>query len=98
MALNKKLTPIIAGRTIQTVEAAGAGLDITFADGSNLHIKTGGSAPGGGWVGRCVRRVRQAECLFEIDLDNDSTMAIALAEAASSVMLRDAQGRLEYAD
>lgn len=60
MTSNHKLTNVIKGRVVQSVDQSDNDLLIHFEDGSTLHIK--------------------------------------LAEPTSSVMLRDKQGKMEYAD
>jgi hypothetical protein len=60
MTANQKLTHVIRGRVVDTVQQSGTNLSICFKDGSTLTIK--------------------------------------LAEPTSSVMVRDAQNKLEYAD
>ena len=60
MTANHKLTNVIQGRKVQSVQQSDADLILQFEDGSTMHIK--------------------------------------LAEATSSVMVRDAQNKMEYAD
>jgi len=47
---------------------------------------------------RSVKRVRQTGPAMTIDFEDGSSLEIALAEATSSVMLRDKDRVLEYAD
>jgi hypothetical protein len=98
MAANKKLTPILAGRTVASLSQFENLLSIRFADGSTLSIKTAGPAAGLESAARTVAKVRQSGALMNLDFDDGSTAGIALAEAMSSVILRDKDGRLEYAD
>jgi hypothetical protein len=49
-------------------------------------------------AGRTVREVRQEEAALAVDFSDSSTLQIKLADPASSVMLRDKAGKLEYAD
>jgi hypothetical protein len=95
--LNKKLTPIIAGRTIKSAKLTDAALEIEFEDGSILKIKTG--APFTDTIARRkVKEVRQKATEFDLDFIDGATAKIAMAEETSSVMLRDKAGALEYAD
>jgi hypothetical protein len=98
MGLNRKLTPLIAGRTIRTHRYLENLLEIAFTDGSIIRIKT--SAPTGldEYYGRTLRRVRQKDTLMQLDFADDTTAEVILAEAMSSVMLRDKHGVMEYAD
>jgi hypothetical protein len=49
-------------------------------------------------AGRAVSAVRQEGPTLDIDFSDGSTLQIKLADPASSVMLRDKVGKLEYAD
>ncbi len=95
---NRKLTPIIAGRTIKAVAQNDGALNVTFSDGSNMRIKTDSEVPAGQMVGRTVKAVRQGGTEMDLDMQDGTSAAITLAEETSSVMLRDAGGELEYAD
>ncbi len=97
MARNQKLTPLLAGRTIQSASQSDNVLTVTFTDGSTMKIKTGAPGPAGSLPGHTVKAVRQTGTVMNLDLDG-STATIRLAEATSSVMLRDAKGVMEYAD
>jgi len=98
MAANKKLTPLLRGRTIQAVSQIDALATISFSDGSALMIKTGSPLGQLDFQDRRVLKVRQTGVRMNLDLDDGSTLEIRLAEAMSSVMLRDGGGTLEYAD
>ena len=98
MASNRKLTPILAGRTITSIEKAESLLIIGFTDGSTMKVKMGSPAISVDFVNRRILKVRQSGAVFNLDFDDDSTMEIQLAEAMSSVMLRNGNGALEYAD
>ncbi len=122
MALNRKLTPILAGRTIQAIRQEEALLWIDFADGSQMKIKVAAPAPAEApapaqapfsfeapssaetpastqsFENRSVTRVRQTGPAMTIDFEDGASLEIALAEASSSVMLRDKDRVLEYAD
>lgn len=100
MARNQKLTPVIASRTIAQIGWDGATALLEFDDGSVLRVHTP-SAPAGNAaplkLGK-VRAVRQSAAAIAFDLVDGSTLQLPLAEATSSVMLRDAKGAMEYAD
>lgn len=97
MAANRKLTPLLRGRTVQSVSLEENLIRIAFTDGSILRIKTAGQALVD-FSSRRVQKVRQTQALMNLDFEDGSTAEIRLAEAMSSVMLRDGQGVLEYAD
>ncbi len=98
MAPNEKLTPLLAGRTIKSASQSDNLLVVTFGDGSTMKVKTGGPAPAATLQGHTVQMVRQGGAVIELDFTDKSTAQIKLAEATSSVMLRDAKGKFEYAD
>lgn len=98
MALNQKLTPILAGRIIKSTRLDDSIHWIVFTDGSELKIKTQDSQSHDPFIGRAVHRVRQAGTTMTIDFDDDTSLEITLAEATSSVMLRNKNCVLEYAD
>ncbi len=49
-------------------------------------------------AGRTVKAVRQANEMLNLDFEDGSTLQIHLKEPTSSVMVRDKENRLEYAD
>jgi len=95
---NQKLTPILRGRTIKSAVQTDNLLVLTFADGSTMKVKTGGPAPTAALQGRTVKMVRQGGVIMELDFSDNSKAQIKLAEETSSVMLRNATGKFEYAD
>jgi hypothetical protein len=49
-------------------------------------------------VGRSVERVQQDAALLTLTFSDGSTIEIRLEAETSSVMVRDSQGTIEYAD
>lgn len=98
MAANKKLTGVIKGRTIKSAPASTNALDITFGDGSKMHVKTGAQVATDGLSNKTVVGVRQTGTTLKLDFDDHSSAQVTLAEATSSVLLRDKDGKMEYAD
>jgi hypothetical protein len=98
MAANKKLTPLLSGRTVQAVSQIGALATVSFSDGSSLMVRTGSPLAQLDFQNRRVLKVRQTGERMNLDFDDGSTVEIVLAEAMSCVLLRDGQGTLEYAD
>jgi len=100
MNANRKLTSIIKGRTVSSVQQPDANaLDITFSDNSKMHVKTSGQVAANSLKsGGTISHVQQeGTTLRLIGADNTST-DIPLQEATSSVMLRDKDNKMEYAD
>ena len=95
--LNRKLTPIIAGRAVKSAKQTDGVLQIEFDDGSVMKIKTGVPFTAS-IAGRTVKAVRQKATELDLDFADGTSSAITLAEETSSVMLRDKAGVLEYAD
>jgi hypothetical protein len=98
LPFNPMLARIIAGRTVQAVAQDGALASVTFADGSLMKIKTGRPAPAAALTGKTVQNVRQGGLCLELLFQDNSVATVTLAEETSSVLLRDAQGKFEYAD
>ena len=78
---------------------ADALLTLAFADGSTMKVKTAPSATSTAVnPGAKVSKVRQKGTELNLDFEDGTTWTAHLAQATSSVMLRDAAGKLEYAD
>ena len=98
MSLNRKLTPLISGRTIQSGAYRDGLLEIHFTDGSHLRIKATGAGQLDSLPGQTVKAIRQKDTSFYVDFADGTTATLPLAEAMSSVLLRDKDDILEYAD
>ena len=99
MASNHKLTGVLQGRTIQSTGNANDILTVGFTDGSRMTVKTTGSVNSAS-TGGTIDKVRQdnAPPQLHLDMKDGSTLSVPLAEATSSVLLRDKADKLEYAD
>ena len=97
MASNHKLTAVIAGRTIANSANADGKMTIGFTDGSTMTVKTAGSSNSAS-TGGTIKAVRQADTTLDLDFEDGSTLTITTAEATSSVMVRDKNHTMEYAD
>jgi len=97
MALNQKLTRVIAGRSVVGVDTDVVQSVVRFDDGSRMVVKLAAPPTSPELRGK-VTRVRQAGTVLDLDLDDGSTIAFTTPEPMSSVMLRAANGSLEYAD
>ena len=97
MGLNQKLTHLIAGRSVAGADTDAAQCVVHFDDGSTMTVKV--AAPPAPADSRgTVTRVRQAGTTLNIDLDGGATITFTTAEPMASVMVRAANGSLEYAD
>ena len=97
MASNHKLTGVIQGRTITGTQNAGNVLTVNFNDGSVMTVKTSGNSNSASTGGK-VKAVRQQGTRLDLDFENGTTLEVPLAEATSSVMVRDKNHVMEYAD
>ena len=99
MASNQKLTRLIAGRAIKASAQADNLLTLTFSDDSTMRIKVAPAATNAAVnAGAKVKKVRQKGTGFDLDFEDNTTWTVQLAEATSSVLLRDHAGKMEYAD
>jgi hypothetical protein len=83
-----KLTGVLKGRTITSTQSQGDKLRIGFDDGSTMTVRTGGK----------VKSVRQEGTTLNLGFGEGSTLEIQTAEPTASVMVRDKNHQLEYAD
>ena len=97
MASNHQLTGVLGGRTIGGTQNQGDVLIVRFTDGSVMTVKTAGSTNSAS-TGGIVKSVRQRDTTLSLDFEDGGTLDIPTAEATSSVMVRDIDNKLEYAD
>jgi hypothetical protein len=97
MASNHKLTGVLKGRRITGTQSTGDELRISFDDGSTMTVQTGGSASSAS-TGGAVNGVRQQDDRLHLDFEDGGTWEIQTAEPTSSVIVRDKDHKLEYAD
>ncbi|TFE67464.1 hypothetical protein [Methylacidiphilum caldifontis] len=96
MGLNKKLSQIIAGRTIEKIENKQNKLTVYLTDGSFLQIKIKGEVSGKLNPGQKIHRVIEEDKRFVIDLEEGSRIEVSLENPGASVYLRNKEGSLEY--
>ena len=94
MQLNRKLSKILKGRTIQAESGDEGQVTITFDDQSTLKLKVVGQAtiP----VGAKVKAVRESGAGFQLNLEGAPPVRVRLVEPGSSVALRDRNDAVEY--
>ena len=97
MTSNHKLTALIKGRTISGTANADNVLTITFTDGSQMTVQTQGSVSSAA-TGGTIKAVQQSGTTLALLCEDGSTQAIETAEETSSVMVRDKDHTMEYAD
>ena len=62
-----------------------------------MTVKTAGNT-NSAVSGQTVKAVRQQDTTLSLDFENGTSLDISTAEASSSVMVRDANHAMEYAD
>jgi hypothetical protein len=99
MAANHKLTAVIKGRTVTGVDQDGTTARVHFDDGSLMTVQLAtGDAPAGASAAGRIRAVRQTGTALQLDYESGPTLELHMAEPTSSVIVRAADGSLEYAD
>ncbi len=97
MASNHKLTSVLQGRTIAGTSNQNNALIVSFTDSSKMTVQTAGSSNSAS-TGGTIKAVRQQGTTLSLDMESGSTLEIPTAEETSSVMVRSADGTMEYAD
>ena len=97
MASNHKLTSVLQGRSIAGTSNQNNALTISFMDGSQMTVQTAGSSNSAS-TGGTIKAVQQQGTTLSLDMEGGSTMEIQTAAQTSSVMVRSADGTMEYAD
>ena len=96
MPANKKLTHLIAGRTIQSAVPADGSLSLTLDDGSTLTIKT---APGNSAtvpLGGKLLKAREDGTELDLDFADGTSVKLTLADPGNSLAMRDKNHKVEY--
>src|SRR5689334_22731741 len=94
MELNRKLTKLLKGRTMQSESGHARSVTITFQDGSTLTFK--GAAQATVATGAKGKAVHEAGERLRADLEGGPGVEVRLADPGSSVALRDPNGTVEY--
>lgn len=97
VASNHQLTALLRGRSINGTQNQGDVLKVQFTDGAVMTVKTAGSTNSAS-TGGVIKAVRQHDTILSLDFESGETLDILMAEATSSVMVRDKDSKLEYAD
>ena len=98
MASNHKLTNLLKGRTLAGTSQSGDTATLTFSDGSIMTVQTAPSSSNAAATGGTIKAVRQQDTKLNLDFEDGSTLELTTAEATSSVMVRDKNHVMEYAD
>jgi hypothetical protein len=94
MRRNRKLTKIIAGRTINAATTEPGSVLVLFDDQSSMKIKTTGAAAVS--LGSKVKPVHEAKADFRIEFEDGPSATLCLANSGSSVAVRDRNNAVEH--
>ena len=98
MGANKKLSALLAGRTVDNTSTAGKEMRIKFADDSQLIIQLGEGTEEPPFHGDVVEGIVQNGIIFTLNMVDGRSRRILLEDACSSVMLRNKNNQVEYTD
>jgi hypothetical protein len=96
MTPNRKLTNVIKGRIIEDLQMNPAEVSMRFSDGSMMHVKVMESNSPPLKNGTRIRAVSEQSVTLIISCEDESQIALTLADPGSSVTVRDADGKVEY--
>ena len=96
MPANKKLTYVIAGRTVQSATPADGSLTLSLDDGSTLVIRTAPGSAATVPTGSKLLKAREDGTELDLDFADGSTVKLTLAEPGNSLAMRDKNHRVEY--
>ena len=99
--VNHKLWALIKGRVLQAADSVHDGIVLRFEDASTMHIKTPqppSTADIESVRGGSVAQVRQQNTSLVLTFDSGKQLSLQTTEPSASVLLRDGDGKLEYAD
>jgi|GEM_PF-3047252 len=96
MGLNKKLSQIIAGRTVAKTELKEGLLVIDFSDGSSLQVKIRGAITGEIQSGQGLQKVLENEEQLILEFDDKKRVQAILLNPGGSIILRNKNNALEY--
>ena len=96
MTPNHKLTNVIKDRIIEDIKMTHAEVSIRFSDGSTMLVKVMESNSPPLKNGARIRAVSEQSVKFIVSCEDESQLALTLADPGSSVTVRDANGRIEY--
>jgi hypothetical protein len=94
MTPNRKLTNVIKGRIIEDLQMNPAEVSMRFSDGSTMRVKIMESNSPPLKNGARIRAVSEQSVKFTVSCEDDSQIALTLADPGSSVTVRDADGKI----
>jgi len=95
--INEKLTRVIRGRSIQLVMQEEGLVTIVFDDYSTMRVKVAGGPTIDTLAESKIESVGESGADLTLVGEDCGTATLRLAEAGSSVMVKDENGQVEYA-
>ena len=96
MAVNHKLTRILKGRIVQSMEVNVSEVSIGFFDGSTMKIKIMESNSPPLREQAHIRTISEDQAKLLIECEDDSTFDVTLSEPGNAISLRDKNDQVEY--
>lgn len=96
MTPNKKLTNVIKGRVIEDLQMTATDVSLRFSDGSTMHVKVMESNSPPLKNGARINTVSEQSAALLISCEDQSQLALILADPGASVTVRDEKGNVEY--
>ena len=96
MTPNQKLTNVIKGRIIEDLQINPTDVSLRFADGSVMHVKVMESNSPPLKKGARIRAVYEQSAALAISCEDQSQLAVILADPGASVSVRGEKGNVEY--
>ena len=97
MEFNEKLTRIIRGRAVELVMQEEGLVTIVFDDYSTMRVKVAGGPTMNTLADSKIESVGEGGAELTLVGEDSGTATLRLAEAGSSVTVKDETGRIEYA-
>ena len=97
MEINEKLTRIIRGRSIELVLQEEGLVTIVFDDYSTMRVKVAGGPTLNTLAESKVESVVESGAELTLLGEDSGTATLRLAQAGSSVTVKDETGQIEYA-
>ena len=90
------LSDSVLGRIVEDLQMNPAEVSMRFSDGSMMHVKVMESNSPPLKNGARIRTVSEQSVKFTVSCEDESQIALTLADPGSSVTVRDANGKIEY--
>ena len=96
MDVNHKLTRVLKGRIVQSMEVNASEISIGFFDGSTMKIKIMESNSPPLREQAQIRTISEDRAKLLIECEDDSTFDVTLSEPGNAVSVRDKNNQVEY--